>query len=143
MGRHTNAHGQQGQADRRRNGVHVVILVAALAGAGATVFTVTGLTPSSGGTTAPAPNTSQTAPIGPDQTLVIAVTGKRCHVDIRSADGNVLLKGTLPRGKTVRFADPQLDVRLSDAGAAQVYVNGTLRPAGRAGQPTSFTATRP
>jgi hypothetical protein len=143
MGRHTIAHGPDEQVDRRRNGVHAVILVAVLAGAGAAVFAVAGVSPAGRGTPAPTPDNVDTAPVGRPQTLVIAVTGKRCDVEVRRADGEVLLAGTLPRGKTVRFQDQWLEVRLGDASAAQVYVNGALRPPmGPSGEPTSFTATR-
>ncbi|MFI0354775.1 RodZ domain-containing protein [Actinomadura sp. 9N407] len=145
MGRHTSARERQGPENHRRTGVHVAVLVALLAGAGATVFAVAGVPPTGGpGRTAvPVPNGARSAPIGRAETLVIAVTGPACDVKVRRADGAVLLKERLPRGRTVRFGDPRLDVELSDASAAKVYVNGSLRPLGPAGKPTNFTAARP
>lgn len=142
MGRHTNADGQQGQADRRRSGVHVVILVGVLAVAGAGTIVLAGVSPADRATSAPAPNGSTAAVPAGRHTLVISVTGRRCRVEVRRPDGDVLLKGTLPHGRTVRFTDPKLDVRLSDGSAAQVYVNGMPLPAGPVGKPASFTASR-
>ena len=75
-------------------------------------------------------------------TLTVTVTGAKCQVFVRVPGGDILVNRSLPRGESVRFEEPQLSVVLGDASAAQVYVNGKLRPPGRAGQRVAFIAAR-
>jgi hypothetical protein len=75
-------------------------------------------------------------------TLAVTVTGTSCQVFVRVPGGDILVNRSLAHGESVRFEDRTLSVVLSDGGAAQVYVNGRLRPAGPSGQRAEFTATR-
>ena len=75
-------------------------------------------------------------------TLTVTVTGAKCQVFVRIPGGDILVNRSLARGESVRFEEPQLSVVLGDASAAQVYVNGRLRPPGKAGQRAAFVAAR-
>jgi hypothetical protein len=75
-------------------------------------------------------------------TLSVTVTGPKCQVFVRVPGGDILVNRSLVRGQSVRFEERQLSVVLGDASAAQVYVNGRLRPAGKAGQRVAFTALK-
>jgi Domain of unknown function (DUF4115) len=75
-------------------------------------------------------------------TLTITVTGPKCQVFVRVPGGDILVNRSLVRGQSVRFDERQLSVVLGDAGAAQVYVNGRLRPGGKSGQRVAFTAVK-
>ena len=75
-------------------------------------------------------------------TLTVTVTGAKCQVFVRVPGGDILVNRSLARGESVRFEEPQLSVVLGDASAAQVYVNGKLRPPGKAGQRAAFVAAR-
>lgn len=75
-------------------------------------------------------------------TLTVTVTGAKCQVFVRVPGGDILVNRNLARGESVRFEEPQLSVVLGDASAAQVYVNGKLRPPGKAGQRVAFVAAR-
>jgi hypothetical protein len=75
-------------------------------------------------------------------TLTVTVTGPKCQVFVRVPGGDILVNRSLVRGQSVRFDERQLSVVLGDASAAQVYVNGRLRPAGKPGQRVAFTALK-
>jgi hypothetical protein len=113
--------------------------VIALAGVGgsALFLAVTAKTPSP--TALPAAGASTASPA---RTLTVTVTGPECHVFVSVPAGEVLLDRTLRQGESVRFDDPRLAMVLSDGGAAQVYLNGVLQPAGTAGARQEFTISR-
>jgi ferric-dicitrate binding protein FerR (iron transport regulator) len=75
-------------------------------------------------------------------TLTVTVTGPKCQVFVQVPGGDILVNRSLVRGESVRFDERQLSVVLGDASAAQVYVNGRLRPAGKPGQRVTFTALK-
>lgn len=75
-------------------------------------------------------------------TLTVTVTGAKCQVFVRVPGGDILVNRNLLRGESIRFEEPQLSVVLGDASAAQVYVNGALRPPGKPGRRDAFIATR-
>lgn len=75
-------------------------------------------------------------------TLTVTVTGAKCQVFVRVPGGDILVNRSLVRGQSVRFDEQRLSVVLGDGGAAQVYVNGRLRPPGRAGQRAEFVAIK-
>jgi hypothetical protein len=75
-------------------------------------------------------------------TLTVTVTGAQCQVFVRVPGGDILVNRSLTRGESVRFEEPQLSVVLGDASAAQVFVNGKLRPPGKAGERVAFLAAR-
>jgi hypothetical protein len=75
-------------------------------------------------------------------TLSVTVTGPKCQVFVRVPGGDILVNRSLTRGESVRFEEPQLSVVLGDASAAQVFVNGKLRPPGKAGERVAFLAAR-
>lgn len=75
------------------------------------------------------------APASP-VTLALTVTGAKCQVFVRVPDGDILVNRNLLRGESVRLDERRLSVVLSDGSAARVWVNGTLRPAGKAGRLT-------
>src|SRR3954471_23945340 len=72
----------------------------------------------------------------------VTVTGAECQVFVRVPGGDILVNRSLARGESVRFEEPQLSVVLGDGSAAQVFVNGKLRPPGKAGQRVAFVAAR-
>ncbi|WP_141957178.1 hypothetical protein [Actinoallomurus bryophytorum] len=75
-------------------------------------------------------------------TLTVTVTGAKCQVFVRVPGGDILVNRSLVRGQSVRFDEQSLSVVLGDGSAAQVYVNGRLRPPGRAGKRVEFVATK-
>jgi hypothetical protein len=75
-------------------------------------------------------------------TLTVTVTGAECQVFVRVPGGDILVNRSLVRGQSVRFDEQNLSVVLGDGSAAQVYVNGKLRPPGKAGQRVAFVATK-
>jgi hypothetical protein len=75
-------------------------------------------------------------------TLTVTVTGPKCQVFVRVPGGDILVNRSLARGQSLRFDEQQLSVVLGDASAAQVYVNGRLRPPGKAGERVAFTALK-
>lgn len=89
-------------------------------------------------TAAATPGTTPAAAV----TLAVTVTGAECQVFVRVPGGDILVNRSLVRGESVRFEEPQLSVVLGDGSAAQVYVNGKLRPPGKAGQRVAFVAAR-
>ena len=70
------------------------------------------------------------------------MTGSRCQVFVRVPDGDILVNRSLVRGQSVRLDEPRLSIVLGDTGAVRVYVNGKLRPPGKAGQRVTFTALK-
>jgi hypothetical protein len=85
--------------------------------------------------------TATATPVAP-VTLTVTVTGAECQVFVRVPGGDILVNRSLARGESVRFEEPQLSVVLGDGSAAQVFVNGKLRPPGKAGQRVAFVAAR-
>jgi hypothetical protein len=75
-------------------------------------------------------------------TLAIIVTGPKCPVFVQVPGGDILVNRNLVRGQSVRFEEQRLSVVLGDGGAAQVYVNGHLRPPGEAGRRVAFTVLK-
>jgi hypothetical protein len=75
-------------------------------------------------------------------TLIVTVTGQNCPLFVRIPGGDILLNRVLVHGQSVRFDDELLSVVLGDASAAEVHVNGRLRPPGRPGRRAEFTAIR-
>lgn len=75
-------------------------------------------------------------------TLALTVTGPECQVFVRVPGGDILVDRNLLRGQTVRLDEQRLSVVLGDAGAARVYVNGTLRPPGKPGERVAFVAQK-
>ena len=87
------------------------------------------------------PATASAAP-ATAATLAITVTGPKCQVFVRVPNGDILVNRVLLQGQSVRFTEPQLGVVLGDTTAVSVYVNGRLRPPGKAGERVAFTAVR-
>jgi hypothetical protein len=85
--------------------------------------------------------TASTTPVAA-VTLTVTVTGAKCQVFVRVPGGDILVNRNMLRGESVRFEEPQLSVVLGDASAAQVFVNGRLRPPGKSGQRAAFVATK-
>jgi Domain of unknown function (DUF4115) len=75
-------------------------------------------------------------------TLALTVTGPRCRVFVRVPGGDILVDRSLVRGQSVRLDEQRLSIVLGDASAVRVYVNGKLRPPGKAGRRVTFTALK-
>ena len=75
-------------------------------------------------------------------TLALTVTGPRCQVFVQVPGGDILVNRSLVRGQSVRLDEQRLSIVLGDASAVRVYVNGKLRPPGKAGRRVTFTALK-
>lgn len=96
----------------------------------------TSAAPSPRPTTAPSPTPAAAV------TLALTVTGPSCQVFVRVPGGDILVNRSLVRGQSVRLDEQRLSIVLGDASAVRVYVNGKLRPAGKAGRRVTFTALK-
>ena len=88
------------------------------------------------------PSTSSSPANSYAQTLTVKVIGPECHVFVSVPGGEVLIDQTLQHGESVRFDDPQLAVVLSDGGAAEVHLNGTLQRRGTPGLRLEFEVSK-
>lgn len=86
------------------------------------------------GSASPRPRPSATRPsraprpTGKPPTLVIEVVGAGTWASVVRGDDRVLFEGTLARGERRAYDDPLLRVRIADARAVRVLVNGRERP---------------
>jgi len=96
----------------------------------------TSAAPSPRPTTAPSPTPAGAV------TLALTVTGPSCQVFVRVPGGDILVNRSLVRGQSVRLDEQRLSIVLGDASAVRVYVNGKLRPPGKAGRRVTFTALK-
>lgn len=103
-------------------------------------------TPQLPGTPAPAapgapavPDTP--APQSAPATLAFRVVGGQSWIRV-SAGEEILVSGTFQEGDRRSFDQPELTVRVGDAGNVRFVVNGKPRPLGAAGQIDEFTVRR-
>jgi hypothetical protein len=67
--------------------------------------------------------------------------GPEAWVRVTAGD-EILVSGTFPRGERRAFDEPELTVRIGDAGSVQLVVNGERRPRGEPGQIQELTVER-
>ncbi|WP_431897056.1 hypothetical protein [Nonomuraea sp. bgisy101] len=139
MGRHRSD--PMGMARLALIGLGVVLLVAlVLAGARALVGTLSAAAPMPRPSATPEESATATAKV---PTLSIVCTAEACPpVLVRVPGGDVLNDRDLSGGERISFFDAELDVAVEDAGTVEITVNGTPRPAGKAGQRETFSVTR-
>ncbi|GGS61938.1 hypothetical protein GCM10010156_20850 [Planobispora rosea] len=88
-----------------------------------------------------APASSETSSQVP--TVLVECLQERCPtVFLKVTGGDVLFNREMTRGEQAQSSDDKVDVVLTDASAVRVRVNGSERPAGKAGERQEFTASR-
>jgi hypothetical protein len=109
--------------------------------------------PATAASTSPAP--TQAAPTPPPQpsapaatrratrppTLAFQVVGAEAWIRVTSGD-EILVSGTFTEGQRRAFDEPELTVRLGNAGNVRLVVNGQPRPLGEPGQIEELTVRR-
>lgn len=122
-------------------GLGVVLLVAlVLVGARSLMATLSAAAPTPGPSATPKSSITATPKV---PTLSIVCRAESCPlVLVRVPGGDVLNDRDLTGGEEISFFDAELDVAVEDAGTVEVTVNGTPRPAGKAGQRETFSVTR-